>query len=521
MDVYKQYKYFIINEKTPIYLYGAGAFGRNVASNLIKAGYYLCGFIDKNTDLINKDMLLNPVYNPEEFFQKENRDEVVIVITIHNALIHDDIARVLSAKGFLNILFLPTGETYLYKIKMQLYKFYNLFCIGNDFSKPYKIPCYNELEFFDINYKNYIIEEENEDIVCMLDSGILFSSLYEDTDDKYEEHEFIKLYSDIPLSCMKPHINLFQYFEDGKADVALYLLLYKQTSNTFDEQTKEEFLSDRKNLFIKLKKEFSFGMEYFVNSPVVVQWNEKAYFNILDGHHRAAFLFVQRHKYIPVRMKKKHFQCWYQNSSLVWFRENIFKQRIIHKLYAPVSNLVFQRLDVTVDKWERTFLTIFNQWLMDKRNIIKSSIEIGKFQAYFSRDLSRLKLKKVYFCELGFSNIEIDKWLNRVHAVSGIECFDNINFLKEIKQADLLVIGQMVSSFGNDRLGEEWYKRIFLIPFKYIFFISEIDADKEKKKILSYFPDAKYTLLETIKECEEETEIGFFELIGMTEREEV
>lgn len=75
----------------------------------------------------------------------------------------------------------------------------------------------------------------------MLDSSILFSSLYEDKDNKYEGHELIKLYSDIPLSCMKPHINLFQYFEDGISDTSLYLSLYKQALNTFDEQTEEEF----------------------------------------------------------------------------------------------------------------------------------------------------------------------------------------------------------------------------------------------------------------------------------------
>lgn len=154
------YKYFAINEKTPIYLYGAGEFGKSVALNLINSGYHLCGFIDKNAGAINKDILLRPVYKPQKFYPKENKNKIVIVVTIHNALFHDGIAKALRENGFINILFLPTGDEYLYEIKMQLYKYYNLFCIGNDFSKLDKIPCYDNLVFFDINYKNYIIEEE-------------------------------------------------------------------------------------------------------------------------------------------------------------------------------------------------------------------------------------------------------------------------------------------------------------------------------------------------------------------------
>ena len=119
--------YFTFTPESEIVIYGAGGLGCKRAIELINAGYHVIGFIDKEADP-SKNLFNLPVYLPQDVtLSISSREDIIIIICIHNALWHQDIALFLNGLGYENILFLPIGERYDSAKRMELdcgYKFF-------------------------------------------------------------------------------------------------------------------------------------------------------------------------------------------------------------------------------------------------------------------------------------------------------------------------------------------------------------------------------------------------------------
>lgn len=499
---------FSITRDSKIFIYGAGMFGRENAECLRLSGFKIEGFIDQHADLIKKNINTCPVYTLKIFSMKFTCKDCIIIVCVHNALWHNEIAHTCKKLGLEKIIFLPTNNFYNQEVVSRLYDVYNACCISHDYTKLENIPYYGNLFNINYNYKKLIIREYNDDIVCIVDSHLIFSTPYNPAvDDNLKEHELIQFYSDIPLSCMEPHINLFRYFLGHQAYPDLYLKLYKAPHNTFDESTDADFLEDRRKLFELYQRELNFGMEYFRDAPVKISWNSRGYFNIIDGHHRAAFLYTKDIRYIPVQMKKKDFFLWYKLHDVTKLGDYILANGI-EMIQAPVSNLAFYRLEI--DSWTHITIDIFNKWL--KHISIKGTvcIEIGKYQACFLRAAYRMGIINNYYYEIIFNHLELNNYLNELQHTSQIECIDSLNDIETITSADILVLGSCVSAF-KDKSYEVILEELSKKSIHYIFFISENNIEYEKQFIGKYFSDSTYQVLWRSNNSLNKIEVGYFE----------
>lgn len=507
---------FSITKKSRIFIYGAGKFGKENAQYLSASGYKIEGFIDQCADKIDSDKMVWPVETLQSFADNRFTKDCIVIVCVHNAMWHEEIACSCYEIGVERIVFLPTNGLYNQAAVLKLYKIYNACCTSHDYTELEHIPLYGKLFDIDFNYQKWIIREYSNHIVCIADSQIIFSDKYNsETDDCYEKNELIKLYSDVPLACMDPHINLFQFFLGAGTDPKLYLSLYKEPLNTFSELSDAEFLQERKMLFEMYQRQMNFGMEYFRNAPVKVTWNSKGYFNITDGHHRAAFLFSKGIRYIPIQMSKKDFFVWFREKEIRNFWNYLLRIGV-DKVYTPISNLVFYHMEMR--NWLFLMVDIFSQ-LLSRIPINKiNCIEVGRYQACLVRVAYKMGFDNNYYYGMHFQNCGMINYLNELQHTKRVECICSETDMEAVDQVDMLILGSCVWTLVHkyESLLEKLLKRVV----HYIFWISESDIEYEKEKIKEYFASVDYHMLWQDANDIEEREIGYFEIICNKEEKE-
>jgi hypothetical protein len=95
---------------------------------------------------------------------------------------------------------------------------------------------------------------------------------------------------------------LYDYLYNGKAYPTDYMNLYM--AGTKDNS----FLSDRKRLFDAFRKGYrESGISFFESMPIPVECNDNG-LNVLDGNHRASFIFKEGISKVPVVISKEGFE---------------------------------------------------------------------------------------------------------------------------------------------------------------------------------------------------------------------
>jgi SAM-dependent methyltransferase len=120
-----------------------------------------------------------------------------------------------------------------------------------------------------------------------------------------EWHSFHAQWADLPLARLRPHLALFDYFLQRGSSPDEYLDWWDGlflSRGLAPPVSREALLEQRYREFCAMEKLVqSPGALAAALSPAA-ELNDRGYFNLRDGHHRAAFLFVRGWRRIPVRM---------------------------------------------------------------------------------------------------------------------------------------------------------------------------------------------------------------------------
>lgn len=237
----------------PILLYGYSQWDLTIgkAEKLRDSGYTVWGYIDKNAyELDGK--VEERIYSLECIpdFQYERRN-IQVIILLQNAQLHREVKNKLLDFGFERVLYIPE-----------------------------KVESLKEKELIH-SYE------------CMLEDDF-------DEKGKYSsiqvEHEHLYTYptdvgKSVRISAAKEYISIVQYGLDNECDIESYCNFMKKTDMCF--------LKDRKDLIQYLKKQYDDNREYFRYAAIHAYWLEN-HFVLIDGHHRAAFLYCMGEKKIPI-----------------------------------------------------------------------------------------------------------------------------------------------------------------------------------------------------------------------------
>lgn len=290
--------YFRLSKEKTIWIYGYTEIGRQVYSFLNKEGFNIIGFLDKNAIEINQ----TNVYSPDRCYS--NKD--VVIITLQSIISHFSVADFLHHAGCENIIFYAAGPKYeacgASKIRRASQELFNN-CVNTEC----ELPIYSKL--YEKHLSSDIIRTINNNHIIWCPARLLFSpigsKIYDSTMEKWN-NEMDKTWEfDAPVVAM-----LNDYYD--VPSVVKYLASHLGDCDYYIKRVSEIAGRNRieyeKQVFDILEYEFSRGDDYFIDSPIICEWNDRGYFNIIDGCHRAVFLINKGVRNIPIAVSDNDYK---------------------------------------------------------------------------------------------------------------------------------------------------------------------------------------------------------------------
>ena len=294
-----------------ILIYGAATTGRIFFEILQKHGLGVSAFIDQRADEIPSYLGLEvlSVGEAKERFLLERGTHVngqaVVIVAVKNVFEHERIARRLYRVGFRVLLFRP--EKCLYgqgnNEENALNCCYDIFQSGNI---PDKIQSVMDFDDDGSLTDGAFLYKDGTYIVA----NIPFIYVYTDN------YEHGGMWSDVPILSLLPHIGLFRFMSGTiNEDVKLYMRYCRESADQSGDivtsrRWEMSVYTNRMDVYNHMCDAWNTDKNFFVKNAVEGKYNEKGYFNIRSGKHRAAFLIAEGARFIPLRIRQEHYNGW-------------------------------------------------------------------------------------------------------------------------------------------------------------------------------------------------------------------
>lgn len=228
----------------------------------------------------------------------------VIVLCFYSVSTHTAVADELHNDGFSQIVFLPEYGDADINLAHVMRIFFTHMLYG-DLLIDSLLPNYLEIRNT-VSRVDCIIAEYGEGeyfstyiSISMLYIGIEKHNVFGPVTDGY-----LRSVQDKHISTYESHNELFRYIFGGGAWPECYA---KHFSFGRDPQ---KVVFERKSIYLWMMQMSFDDPDFWKDAPIPVVWNPKGHFNILDGHHRASFLYNAGAKRVPVIMTKNDFNAY-------------------------------------------------------------------------------------------------------------------------------------------------------------------------------------------------------------------
>lgn len=284
-----------IDKHTPLVLYGAATIGTLLYQKYQLWGLNIKAFIDKRADEL-KNFLSLPVYAIDnDILDKEN---IVVILAVKNVFEHSRISAKLQKAGYKNIIFRPYNALNNNGSEQEilLNDVYSHVTEDSDFEPE----LYKRIPFVDANAASTlkeqgVIKREDGNIIFYLPITMLFA------DKKGVESE-----RQHPVLCLKPHVNFCKFLLGNGGEVQSlmdYCIKAAKNIGTVEitDAWKENVIANQSEVVLDMLHKYNVEPDFFINKAPNVIWNnERKYFNLNSGKHRASFMCAMGKNYIPV-----------------------------------------------------------------------------------------------------------------------------------------------------------------------------------------------------------------------------
>lgn len=291
---------FNLTGKEDILIYGAGERGKKLAELFYENGFHVKAILDQKAAGLGSVTVKNHIFqvvHPEEYSGCPENE--IIIISLWNAVQHEMIAKYLNKMGFTKIIYIPMTMMGNIELMSQMRTVFN--DILEDRIFVHAVPEYREI------VEKPAYQGLNGDLVY-LPVELLFSEenfeipIENLNDSEYLKRKKVLQTSGENIGNMKHYLQLYQYLDKGCGDCTDYLSTQISDLSGHNEAEKKRVLKDRYTLFQIYEKAFGINRELFYDSAPTVTWNPKGYFNIIDGHHRATYMYYKGIWDIPVKV---------------------------------------------------------------------------------------------------------------------------------------------------------------------------------------------------------------------------
>ena len=487
---------FSISKGMPILLYGAGELGHRVLNDLRKNGYSPVGFVDRSVS--SDDQL--PVYGLSDIPRLLVNDDTVVIVTLSNGMIHEEIARSLHEIGFNNICYIPyTVSCDAAATGLMIERYSQIVDIG--VANIGEMPAYDALNSTALSCEASVIRRIGDVMAVWVPYNLIYV-----LDRKGWKGDLSNVFvsdaiCDRCIATFSEYVSFFSFLEQGIGSVEQYVDLLR-FNKTVHPSAVEEKLEERNKLFRFYKNHFNRGMDFFISSAPLVSWNNNGYFNLLDGHHRTIFLYSQNLTYLPVKMSEEDFLRWSNRKKLRAVTDYIRKFDIV-EIAAPVEHPAFINLPVKYDGTGKAVLASIVEFLFDHSAEGKSVLDVSGYGGYFARNLSRILRSQDVTCvdpEVDLCKL-FDAMLNMDGAVqyADTRVFGGMDF-------DIAVV---MNPFRTDEVVD--FKRVFEITNQFVFVeLPSLRSEEVASEVITDSSFSSFQVLKKYLESGRMVELGVF-----------
>lgn len=479
---------YSLNFGNDIIIYGAGQLGRQFYER-IKATFNVIAFFDMNSDNI-PSIEGTPVLNPYESKCFEGK---TVIICLHNALFHVEVAERLNKHGFKQIIFIP-AETQYFNIqaKNKMEQVYTAITVNDLFHN--QIPEYSTLTQLTPN--ETVIAEYATSVATLVNVELLYVGSEKQPDqisqrnspqcsDSYKiAYDMFMSYANKPIISLMPYVKFFTSMLNGDSDLDDYYRMCKAIQNK-EHITDEDFIKDRYQVYALLEQKFARGIQNFYNSPVQVEWNQKGYFDVVDGFHRAVFLFCKGQKHIPVIMSKSDFEKWNSINQAKQVTD-FFEKNEIRSFVTPIPSPHYRHFPYKREFANRNLIVQIMQFLDTTRLENLKFIDLSDYCSYFARHFYRMGVKKSTGIEILPENRYVSQKINCLLGLSGVECLCVQDRYAFEEVYDITIISESLSAVNQNSICQKINNNITQLVFW------EFDPASDTKKTVTNTSKFKY-----------------------------
>lgn len=362
-------KYFILDNNTPIYLYGAASVGRVVYER--NAFLNICGFLDVRAREIIQFKGL-PVLTVEQAAENILGEEAVIMLSVKNVFEHEDIASVLHEAGFDKIIYKSRAvlEDRGNIDEVNLSETWDALVDGRFVCNGKNLSCFQGNNSY--SFEDYaILSRENGRVLAYLPVELIYTNIRKDK------------WADLNILGYYPHIYLFYYLSNKKnGQVKDYLkfaeeIALEQGDIIVTEAWRKNVLRNRTDVYENMRLNMDINPHFFYKNAPTATWNAKGYFNLTSGKHRCAFLVSQGYRYIAVSMKEEDYE-----SFLLYGDSENLKNKIVERKTRYITEKVYHPLFYRFPCKEPIYYAQFQIEALCR--VIRSSIEYGRILTFFT-----------------------------------------------------------------------------------------------------------------------------------------
>lgn len=496
---------YSLNGMEEIILYGVNDYTHKYLTLLIQHKFHVCCIMDIRAKEIGKISNINVYSFDDEAVLSMEKDNVFVVILLQDATKHDNIAKKLFACGFNKVLFLPTEYNVQVDNANKMRIMYN-YWLQEEYNRLHDIPDVGEI--FEDALKARVDSAKREKWIT---AWVSIELLYTNPEDVFKDKNSSKIrYADIPLVSYEGYIQLFSFmmgygeeFEAYVEDRGDVICAYKK------EISIKYILEQRFKLYSTFQRELNRGIDFFVASAPPCRWNDRGYFNMMEGQHRCIFLYLRGFNRIPVRMKREDYLLW-ENRSCILPVESFLTEKKIKEIFTPIPHPYFLNYPATRENNSKTVLTILQEYIGTELFFGKSILDISIYNSYFARNAYRMKASNVITFEVEQKKFELAVLMNELLYTSPIQIqrFKTEKNLKEIYYDIVFAMGT-IEQYGKEMF-EKIIKEISRHEPAKIFWESGKDIDLEKRTMKTILNKYIYKKIKTIFNGQYLCEIGVY-----------
>lgn len=383
---------FIFDESSNIIIYGAATTGSILVDRLKAENLNVKGFIDKRAYEIDS-LKGYPVWDIKSMELKEqiNKDTVVI-IAVKNVFQHQAILKQLimytSCRRYIYMPMVENDENAQEMKRAFNDLLYNGICF------PYQLQTISDVQL------NAFSRADNRKmvagkVVVLVPAGLIFTN-------NVDERKSI--WGDIPILAYFPHIRLFQFFENNDlGNIDSYLKFCMSASEGMEilqsDSWKNNVLENRKDVYDQMLNEYELSKDFFYNNAPSGKWNDKGYFNLTSGKHRATFWVSRRCRYIPLSISAEDEEKW-------------INFEVAEKTYNYLDKMGIYSLDYTIDN---PYFYRYRNIYGDFWNGVLAEI-VCKLAEYSSTQYRKVSFSKIRVLNLFSENRYLARYLYKMGA---------------------------------------------------------------------------------------------------------